>query len=173
MLPVLGSQYGGEEGEEVGEVEVGGDTQDAHQRTGMRLGPGRMGTGLCTQNRSTTGRLCAHTVTHLQCYCVHLYLCIYSAIVYTYLCLHYYMCHIYSAIVYTYLCLYRCMTPLMHSTAGCPEKNGILSLRTAVAAFSFSLTEEGGEWLAVAKAYVLSPSLQSVGGGENGREGIE
>ena len=81
--------------------------------------------------------------------------------------------HIYSAIVYTYLCLYRCMTPLMHSTAGCPEKNGILSLRTAVAAFSFSLTEEGGEWLAVAKAYVLSPSLQSVGGGENGREGIE
>lgn len=46
----------------------------------------------------------------------------------------------------------------MHSTAGMPEKKGILSFRTAVTAFS-SLMEEGGERFAVVDAYVLSPSL--------------
>lgn len=60
-----------------------------------------------------------------------------------------------------YLCLKRCITPLIHSTTGMPEKNGILSFRTAVTAFS-SLTDEGGERFAVADAYVLSPSLDSV-----------
>jgi hypothetical protein len=54
------------------------------------------------------------------------------------------------------LCLKRCMTPLIHSTAGMPEKNGILSLRAAVMVFS-SRTEDEGEKLAVAVAYVLSP----------------
>lgn len=56
----------------------------------------------------------------------------------------------------------------MHSTAGIPEKNGILSFRTAVTVFS-SLVEEGGERLAVADAYVLSPSLDSVRKEERGR----
>ena len=52
------------------------------------------------------------------------------------------------------------MTPLIHSTAGMPEKNGILSLRAAVTAFS-SRADSEGEKLAVAAAYVLSPSLGS------------
>ena len=39
----------------------------------------------------------------------------------------------------------------MHSTAGMPEKKGILSLRVTVS----SLREEEGEMLAVAEAYVL------------------
>lgn len=59
------------------------------------------------------------------------------------------------------------MIPLMHSTAGMPEKKGILSLRTAVTS---SLTEDGGERLAVAVAYVLSgASLDSIRGGREGR----
>ena len=63
------------------------------------------------------------------------------------------------------------MTPLIHSTAGMPEKNGILSLRAAVTAFS-SRADDEGEKLAVAAAYVLSPSLDSVSPAEKkGREG--
>ena len=34
---VEGSQDGGEEGEEVGEVEAGRDTEDTHQAAGVRL----------------------------------------------------------------------------------------------------------------------------------------
>ena len=50
----------------------------------------------------------------------------------------------------------------MHSTAGMPEKKVILSPRTAEVSSllgPFSRAEEGGEWLAVASAYVLSDSV--------------
>jgi hypothetical protein len=57
------------------------------------------------------------------------------------------------------------MTPFIHSTAGIPEKKGILSRSVAVAAPFSSLREEDGETLAVAvaEAYVLPlpPSQES------------
>ena len=62
------------------------------------------------------------------------------------------------------------MTPFIHSTAGIPEKKGILSRSVAVVAPFSSLREEDGETLAVAEAYVLPPPPSQESERERARE---